>query len=72
MSSQRHRFSGELKATVALEVLRGERRLQETASQYQAHPNQMGAWKRQAVAGLAEVFSKGAERRTRDLSIGHS
>ena len=49
-----------------MESLRGERRLQEIASQYQVHPNQMGAWKRQAVEGLAEVFSKGAERRTRD------
>ena len=25
-----------------------------------------GKWKRQAVEGLAEVFSKGAERRNRD------
>ncbi len=49
-----------------MESLRGERRLQEIASQYQVHPNQVGAWKRQAVEGLAEVFSKGAERRTRD------
>ena len=66
MSGKRRRFSGELKSTVALEALRGERTLQEIASQYQVHPNQVGAWKRQAVEGLAEVFSKGAERRTRD------
>ena len=66
MSSKRRRFSGELKAKVALEALRDERTLQEIASQYQVHPNQVGAWKRQAVEGLAEVFSKGAERRTRD------
>ena len=26
----------------------------------------MGAWKRQAAEGLAELFSKGAERRARD------
>ncbi len=66
MSSKRRRFSGELKAKVALEALRGERTLQEIAAQYQVHPNQVGAWKRQAVEGLAEVFSKDAERRTRD------
>ena len=66
MSSKRRRFSGELKAKVALEALRGERTLQEIAAQYQVHPNQVGAWKRQAVEGLAEVLSKGAERRTRD------
>ena len=66
MSSKRGRFSGELKAKVALEALWGERTLQEIAAQYQVHPNQVGAWKRQAVEELAEVFSKGAERRARD------
>ncbi len=53
MSSKRRRFSGELKAKVALEALRGERTLQEIAAQYQVHPNQVGAWKRQAVEGVA-------------------
>ena len=67
MSSKRRRFSGELKAKVALEALRGDRTLQEIASQHQVHPNQVnGAWKRQAMEGLVEVFSKGAEHRRRD------
>ena len=51
MSGKRRRFSGELKAKVALEALRGDRTLQEIASQYQVHPNQVGAWKRQAIEG---------------------
>ena len=42
MSKQR-RFSGELKANVALEALRGDRTLQEIASRHQIHPNQVGA-----------------------------
>ena len=54
MSSKRRRFSGELKAKVALEALRGDRTLQEIASQHQVHPNQVGAWKRQAIEGLVE------------------
>ena len=66
MSSKRRRFSGELKAKVALEALRGDRTLQEIASQHQVHPNQVGAWKRQAMEGLVEVFSKGTEHRRRD------
>ena len=66
MSGKRRRFSGEQKAKIALEALRGDRTLQEIASRHQVHPNQVGAWKRQAVEGLAEVFSKGAERRARD------
>ena len=65
-SSQRRRFSGEQKSEIALEALRGDRTLQEVASKHQVHPNRVGAWKRQAVEGLAELFSKGAERRVRD------
>ena len=59
MSGKRRRFSGEQKAKIALEALRGDRTLQEIASRHQVHPNQGGAWKRQSVEGLAEVFSKG-------------
>ena len=59
---KRRRFSGELKAKIALEALRGDRTLQEIASKHQVHPNQVSAWKRQALDGLGEVFSNGSER----------
>ena len=39
--SKRRRFSGELKAKIALEALRGDRTLQEIASKHQVHPNQV-------------------------------
>ena len=51
---------------MALEALRGERTLQEIVSRHRVHPNQVGAWKGQAIEGLVELFSKGAERRVRD------
>ena len=66
MSMKRRRFSGTLKTKIALEALRGDRTLQEIASKHQLHPNQVGAWKRQAVEGLSEVFSNGVERRRVD------
>ena len=59
--SKRRRFSGELKAKIALEALRGDRTLQEIASKHQVHPNQVSTWKRQAIDGLGEVFSSGGE-----------
>ena len=64
--SRRRRFSGELKAKIALEALRGDRTLQEIASKHQVHPTQVSAWKRQAVDGLGDVFSNGIERRRQD------
>ncbi len=66
MSGKRRRFSGEHKAKIALEALRGDRTLQEIAARHQVHPNQVSTWKRQAMEGLAEVLSGGGERRTRD------
>ena len=63
---RRRRFSGDLKAKVALEALRGDRMLQEIASKHQVHPNQVSTWKRQAIEGLGEVFPNGVDRRRRD------
>ena len=64
MSGKRRRFSGEQKAKIALEALRGDRTLQEIAARHRVHPNQVSTWKRQAMEGLSEVFSGGggAER----------
>ncbi|MCY4191681.1 MAG: transposase [Rhodospirillaceae bacterium] len=57
--SKRRRFSGELKAKIALHTLRIDRTLQETSSKHQMHPNEVGAWKRQAIKGLSAIFSGG-------------
>ena len=58
----RRRYTGEFKAKVSLEALRGNKTIQETAARHKVHPNQVSAWKQRAVEGLREVFSKGAER----------
>lgn len=64
--TKRRRFTAEFKARVALEALRGDKTIQEIAARHQVHPNQVSTWKRQAVDGLGEVFSNGAERARRD------
>lgn len=35
--------------------------LQEIAAKHQVHPNQVSTWKRQAVEGMADVFSRGGK-----------
>lgn len=62
----RRRFTGEFKARVALEALRGDKTVQEIAAHHKVHPNQVGTWKRQAVDGLSEVFSNGADHERQD------
>lgn len=57
MATRRRRFTAAFKKRVALEALRGEQPVQAIAAKRQIHPNQVSAWKRQAVEGLEEVFS---------------
>ena len=67
----RRRFTGEFKARLALEALRGDQTVQEIAARHQVHPNQVSTWKRQAVDGLSDVFSNGTdvERQDRESEI---
>ncbi len=62
----RRRFTPDFKAKVALEALRGDRTIQEIASRHKVHPNQVSTWKRQAMDGLGDVFSNGADYARRD------
>jgi len=62
---RRSRYSAELKAKVALEAIRGQKTVNEIASEFDVHPNQVGVWKKQALESLPEVFS-GKQARSRD------
>jgi transposase-like protein len=57
--AKRRKFADQFKAKVALEALRGDKTIQEIAAKHQAHSNQVGTWKRQAIEGMADVFSSG-------------
>lgn len=46
----------EFKATVALEVLRGDKTAQEIAAMHRIHPTQVPTWKRQSIDGLTGYF----------------
>ena len=60
--SKRRRFTADFKARVALDALRGDKTIQEIASRYKVHPNQVSTWKRQAMDGLDAIFSNGADK----------
>lgn len=64
--TKRRKFTAEFKAKVALEALRGDKTIQEIAARHKVHPNQVSTWKRQAMDGLGEVFSNGADQALRD------
>ena len=56
MTSMRTKRSPEFKAKVALAAMRGDKTVNELASLYSVHPNQITAWKRQAQDQLVAVF----------------
>jgi transposase len=57
MSGKRKRYSAEFKAKVAVEALRGELTVSQLVAKHGVHQTMISAWKRQALDGLAGVFS---------------
>jgi putative transposase len=65
MSNQRKRHSGNFKAAVALEALKGLKTINEIAGERGVHPTQVSQWKKQLQDGVGEIFSGRAERSVR-------
>ena len=57
MTMQRRQYSGECKAKVVLEALRGERTLNQLAADYGVHPLQITQWQRVVLEGLPTLLS---------------
>ena len=73
--TKRRNFSDKFKAAVALEALRGDKTVQEIAAKRQLHPTQVSTWKRQAIEGMASVFSdkvKKAENKEGEIKDLHA
>ena len=56
MKKPRHNHSAKFKALVALEAIRGEKTIAEIAAHREVHPNQVTAWKNQALENLEMIF----------------
>jgi transposase len=63
MGRQRRQFTGAFKAKIALEAMKGQRTVQELATGYGVHPNQITQWKKQLIAAASDIFSGARERR---------
>ncbi len=60
MSKKRCRFTADFKKRVALEALWERDTVQAIPTRYEVQPNQVSTWKRQAMEGLSEIFSRPA------------
>ena len=57
MTGKRKGYSAEFKARVALEALRGELTASQLATKHGVHQTMIATWKKQAMEGMASVFS---------------
>jgi transposase-like protein len=67
MSKQRKIYSADFKAKVALAAIKGQQTINEIASSFGVHPNQVMQWKKQALEALPDSFS---ERRALGRALG--
>jgi len=56
---KRKSYSTSFKSKVALEAIQGDMTIAELASKYGLNPNLITRWKKQAVEGMKETFSRG-------------
>ena len=54
--SKRKNFSGELKAKVALEALRGIKTTNQIGQEFGVHPTQVGLWKKELQEQASSLF----------------
>jgi transposase-like protein len=62
MGTVRRRHSSEFKAKVAVEALKGQKTLNELASEFGVHPVQIAQWKRQLLDASPAAFEGGGAR----------
>lgn len=55
-TKKRQRYSGQFKANVVFEALKGEKSIREIADDYKLHPNQIKNWKSQLKKRAEELF----------------
>ena len=60
MSTKRKTYSAEFKAKLVLEVLEGEKTINEIASKYEIIPNNLKNWKKQFLENMSLAFDKSA------------
>ncbi len=63
MRRKRRNHSPTFKAKVALAALKGDKTLSQLAEQFEIHPNQIQAWKKQLLSSAEDVVGRGETER---------
>lgn len=63
---KRKQFTGEFKAKVAVEALKGHKTISELSSEFGIHSTQVNLWKRELLTGASTLFKKGQQKQAED------
>jgi transposase len=59
---KRKAFTSKFKAKVAIEALKGHQTVNQIAAEFDVHPSQVNAWKKQLLEQSGDIFSKGRKQ----------
>ena len=59
---KRKTFTSKFKAKVAIEALKGHQTVNQIAAEFDVHPSQVNAWKKQLLEQSGDIFSKGRKQ----------
>ena len=69
MKQNRRQHSPTFKAKVALETLKGEQTIAELASQFEVHPSQIRAWKKELTENAVGIFGGELGQKKKDDKV---
>jgi len=64
---KRRNLSAAFKAKVAIAAIKGHKTINEIASEFEVHPNQVSNWKKKLMDGAMDVFSGKEKKREKDF-----
>lgn len=66
MPNIRKKYTAAEKTKMVLEAFKESTTQSQLTAKYGVHASQINAWKKQAISGIADIFSKRKERRNQD------
>ena len=67
MKTKRTRRDKDFKFKIAIEAIKGEKQIAELAAEYNIHPNQITAWKKELLEKGTSIFSGSGESEAKRL-----
>lgn len=64
---KRKSFTSDFKSKAAIEALKGQKTINELASEFDVHPSQINTWKKQLLEGSRDIFGQTKKKQATDF-----